>query len=88
MNSKYLKNQEDSDLCDYCEWAKRIKKQINREIVAEDILVGEKFLSECERLESAAHQNRQNIRLYQSELIPLIGTSNYSKCPAEKLEPK
>ncbi len=56
--------------------------------LCDQILVGEKFLSECERLESAAHQNRQNIRLYQSELIPLIGTSNYSKCPAEKLEPK
>ena len=41
-----------------------------------------------DNLEKSAHQNRQNIRLYQAELIELIGTSNYSKCSAETLEPK
>ena len=57
-------------------------------VLCDQILVGDKFLNELENLEKSAHQNRQNIRLYQSELTSLIGTSNYSKCTAEALEPK
>ena len=57
-------------------------------VLCDQLLVGEKFLNELENLEKSASQNRQNIRFYMSELNTLLGTTNYSKCPAEALEPK
>ena len=56
--------------------------------LCDQVLSGNVFLRECERLEHAENECRQTIKLLKSKLTHLVGTSNPEKCSSRKLKPE